>query len=796
MNANNKSKPNSRISRLVIYLKKRLYLFIVCTLSIVTGCLLLSYTCNQSLPYKIGGVLVAVGLVEIIIHVFFSGLFIKEIQEHLDEKLTDVVETTLKTNKEFQDAGLENCVSGGFGLEGILNQAIKYYQENYTLPYNSECEPGKDRRVIRIMGIFINDLPSKKDDFKKLFETLAKVCGCRFEILLPNPNSELMRVELFLRSQSRGLGNDTTPNQRWEDLTKTIGELEDVVAEIKGFVSIKYYVSFISMPIISFDKYWFHGYYLNGKSARDNYYLKTVLHYGDENSLAYNLKSNFYSVWDATEKQDIKKIPHTIEKAAKDTYANYFHLSEIVHALSINTVQGHALEKVFNNNPKLRFLTHFVIPTPKNTSRHAKNNYLAQWIITIGEHRINGYQCTLETRVSEQVEDGNKEPEKNTYDGFVSFDKQGNNILFVFNKMRNEKNDSKINHYPIIISGLIRENASDKVNKESVLLLHATFYNRDWKNTVTKIGALYLKPPTGEYIPTYEEEKSKSSTVRPYVHIVKRDNEPGFIEITPENKSLYEDSIYQLLLRRNKVVLQSPHFQKSGQVINDEEDIKHWRNQHFKDLKGRDGEYVLGYLVSEDDKTVMHATLHIYNNGLVTLKRKQKVDSSEEEIYHGDINFRYKGASHNGVVFIKLIRTQKFETHERDYRELFLVLNWRAQDGGAQNYTRGIILGDRDKGIFHLDRKVVEAARCVIYKVQKEDVIKRREDEMQIQLHKDRKDWNRSTNGKSFEEWVKEDLEVEKLIKKEMTGVCFDTILKKDFTEGTLPIQYDESKCE
>ena len=52
-------------------------------------------------------------------------------------------------------------------------------------------------------------------------------------------------------------------------------------------------------------------------------------------------------------------------------------------------------------------------------------------------------------------------------------------------------------------------------------------------------------------------------------------------------------------------------------------------------------------------------------------------------------------------------------------------------------YTRGILLGDRDKGIFDEDKKVIEADRCVLCRYNESGAIMASDDEIKQSLDGD-----------------------------------------------------------
>jgi hypothetical protein len=368
------------------------------------------------------------------------------------------------------------------------------------------------------------------------------------------------------------------------------------------------------------------------------------------------------------------------------------------------------------------------------TNRHQKTHFLSQWNIKIDSKALNCYNCTLTTSSS----DNEGKSSERIYKGIATFDKSGedqfaNNLLFIFGKDGKGRATD-----PITMMGRIRKDSKDK--PDDILLLHITYFSQHHQNTVSKIGVLHIRKPSDEKLTPIAIDKALLSS---------------------------KDPIVLYLLRMHKVVMQSLHT-RNNSIINSTAKIESWIADRFKDLRMKDGKdrtgnYNLYYKTVEDKSAYQTAEVNIYSNGLVTLTRN---NNSMQEIYYGEINFRHKGSQRDGVVFMKFLRTVKKDndSEEQDYREIFILLTWPSQPTPLEK-TRGIIVGDRDEGIFDKNRKVIEADRCLMCK----DTLKLTNDEI-CDLLDPTKD-----GGKLFD-------------KDSLPTIESDT-------HGTLVVQYDSKKC-
>ncbi|MBK7684046.1 MAG: hypothetical protein IPJ26_17015 [Bacteroidetes bacterium] len=221
-------------------------------------------------------------------------------------------------------------------------------------------------------------------------------------------------------------------------------------------------------------------------------------------------------------------------------------------------------------------------------------------------------------------------------------------------------------------------------------------------------------------------------------------------------------------------------FTADGEIVNSTEKIRSWLNLKYKDLKidtdkksNRTGLYNLYYKVVNKPNDYEKAEINILSNGTIILNRKNAYN--ENETYYGEINTRAKGSGQDGVVFIKFIRTiQNNEIDHQDYNEIFMLLHW-FKIGKEFNYTRGIILGQRDEGlIFNKDLPIIEADRCLICRPTFNKITKSKEEILKL--------LNPDMDNKSNTITVKFDEEDEQ-----------QTITND--TKGTLIVQFDKNYC-
>jgi len=357
---------------------------------------------------------------------------------------------------------------------------------------------------------------------------------------------------------------------------------------------------------------------------------------------------------------------------------------------SFRTIQPQPLIDKFLNKT-YTFYTHSVY-RDKNIRKHSLAiSYIS---FDVKPHK-NFIACKFHTGTKVK----NKEY---VYNGICMFSNEGKDILMICHPglIRTEtgvwtEHTGNLGDPTVIITGRILRRGEvdiksrDNNGMDKLLSLNLTTFSQHTKNTISKIGLLHMKDVD-------DDEKIFFKT----------------IQINNDDEEIIK-TIKLYLMRSNKVIIKG----MSDEVINNKGDIDEWIHSSYKALsRYTNNNYELYYYKKNNNNlsVIGAAYINFMKNGIARLTRTKKIDNKDIiEQYFGEVNIRYNEANKK-FLYIKFIEMDRGdETIHQHYRELFLILFWPGEDQNNFDYTRGIMMGDKDDDK-NAGNSVISANICVL----------------------------------------------------------------------------------